>query len=184
MFRNALDIAKVQSDFGHDYVRRFQNIQKWMQKTYQDSYDRYMFRWIAFNIFYNLNYQKRFPNKSLFKTSEGNRIKGVLKKLPDRGVSLIKKIIQENPDYLDFLIRIFNLDNLHQEVKSLVCQNEYKKAILKFLELLYKIRCDLMHGDKDPTDEDVSKLLEDSSKILETVMAVLLEPYFPANITP
>ncbi len=191
LFRNSIDRDKIISDFGDEKIIQFRYIKNWMEKPTNGSYpgyEKYIYYWIAFNVFYNLNYFNKNPYKTIWNSKEIDRVLDSIKKLKeDKKNDLVSKIFSICPDYLDFL-KNFTLEGYDKEtkqkydlVKSLLeayTSKNVEVTLKELLNCLYVIRCNVFHGIKEPNNDKQNKLLEQSADILNQILISLLEPYF------
>lgn len=181
MFRNNLNTNAILRDFPDDF-NKFVYIQRWMQKIADDGYERYTYYWIAFNIYYNLIYFKKFPDKTIYNRNELERILNISKILESpKKVEIVEEFLSPNRQYRDtianFSIEGKNKEQLPETIKSLVENRAYDPAFKKLLNALYVIRCNLFHGIKAPDDYSQNRLLTESSDVLKKILSLLLEPY-------
>jgi hypothetical protein len=72
---------------------------------------------------------------------------------------------------------------LSETLKKVLKENDADMAIETLLKWLYKVRCNLVHGEKSYRDMHQRKLLEKSSFLLDKVLESLLDRYLRAYKT-
>jgi len=150
----------------------------WIKKARNehDYFDRYFALWVAFNIFYN-------NNSSSKNGGEQERVKDMVNLL-DKTSKLT--IVSKNKENIKYLIelnpKLYKNPNhdkqLKEKVSKLVELIDSKEINDKDFECLlitlYKIRCNLFHGDKDRTSERQKEIVKYAYNILEYVVSYLL----------
>lgn len=74
---------------------------------------------------------------------------------------------------------------ISKALKDAVESNDSKIAIEMLLKWLYKVRCNLVHGEKSFTDSQQKQLLAESNSIMEIILRYLIRCYQEKyNLTP
>lgn len=161
-----------------------------------DPFDKYVSMFIAYNIFYNL-YEKK-KNDSLdkdFTSGDSRRATGVIEL--SEAAQLFDAVNADLAKYLE-IIPVFSEEYWPAErlrdgsrgmpiAKTLktAFENEDKKKTVELLaKLLYKVRCNLVHGAKSYKDTNQRELLQMSAGLLDKVLGHLLMRYnekYPLN---
>lgn len=167
-------------------------------RTENDPFNKYVSLFIAFNIFYNLYEKKRMGvvNRYVdYLSGDNQRAMRVV------GLSNIDQLFDtlsaDLTNYLD-IIPVFReeywpsmrLGNGSHGVPiaeslKLAFRNRNKKDTIDLLvKWLYKVRCNLVHGDKSYTDTHQRELLQSSATLLDKVLTHVLDQYlqnYPLN---
>lgn len=149
-----------------------------------DPFNKYVSLFIAYNIFYAL-YEKT-ENSNDFKDSEGAI--STLDLIPDR-----TELFQEmEPDLREYaqMIPVYefreeywpsnkarNRVAISQSLKQALNEKNANQAIEMLIKWLYKVRCNLVHGEKDYNDASQRKLLSKSSSLLDRYLLHVLKCY-------
>src|SRR5438094_3036666 len=153
----------------------------WVAKsrTDTDPYDKYVSIFIAFNIFYNLVAKTRNPRTNL-RFGDGKRAIGVRKLLDSSAVishlgefldAYLPMIPVSSEEYLDNGIPI--ADTLRKAYAA----GDAEQALEFLLRWLYRVRCNLFHGNKDFNVQTQREMLRRSSMILDIVLGELVSGY-------
>jgi hypothetical protein len=146
-------------------------------------YELYTYYWIAFNVFYNLNYFFQNPDQTIWTSKEYKRILNVFTRLDaEKCKIIVERSLAESPDYLTLLSHytVFGKNNvdLVTSLKDACSRDDYKKTLENLIMCLYAIRSNLFHGIKEPDDTRQNKRLLESASVLKMILTILLEPYF------
>ena len=141
-------------------IDRSKNWWKYAQKG-NDDFDKFMFGWISFNILYNF-ISKKFYRKD--KLTEVNRVKKSIEHFFD-GENLWSEDLKNSiNDLIDIDANIFYRISPHDEkwittsdiideIKYDIKRNNNIDALANTYEIIYRVRCNLFHGDKSNDDE-------------------------------
>jgi hypothetical protein len=153
----------------------------WVAKSRNDTdpYDKYVSIFIAFNIFYNLNAKTRKPLINLrFGDSERalkvRRLLDATTVLMHLGHSLdsyVDFVPVSSEEYVDGRIPI--TDTLRQAYR----RGDAEQAMEFLFRWLYRVRCNLFHGNKDFNVERQREMLRRSSVILDIILDELVSKY-------
>lgn len=127
-----------------------------------DSFDKYIYSWIAFNILHNLH--------SPVERSEFKRVR-CMKNLIQYPKMFIKGIEKEHKfteNFSDYTLRNSKDEDIKQKLFDNYKNCHYLKATEDLLECLYIIRCSLFHGEKD-IEQRQKSLVELSFGILSGI---------------
>jgi hypothetical protein len=156
-------------------------IQEWRVKAGEetDPFDRYLSLFIAYNIFYNLFKKTKDPNANLAHGDSARAVETQSLAHPDA----LFKILEPE------LRRYVNLIPIYREefwdggvpIRGTLIEALNEKNSVKTLDLLlkwlYKVRCNIVHGEKNYDDLMQKKVLEQSDSLLDKILAHLLESY-------
>lgn len=136
---------------------------------------------IAYNIFYNLYKKTEYPSADL---TYGDSIRAIEpQSLIDSG-KLLELLRSELKEYLEF-IPIYREEFWNKQKRvpifktldSAFKAGDAKKIIEMLLKWLYKVRCNLIHGEKNYDDTEQKKLLAQSSSLLEKILSHAVNSY-------
>jgi hypothetical protein len=156
-------------------------IQEWRIKAGKevDPFDRYLSLFIAYNIFYNLYKKTQDPGANLFHGDSTRAVEA--RSLADRAI-LFKTLEPELKGYVRF-IPIYGEEfwdggvPIRKTLAEALNDENSDKTVEMLLKWLYKVRCNIVHGEKNYDDFQQRKLLEQSSSLLEKVLAHLMDSY-------
>lgn len=164
--------------------RMLAKVQDWISKGKKeaDVFDRYVSYFIAFNIMYNL-YAKELRHSVDFTTGDKQRALEVSNLIsnPSPVIAKLKKSLEA---YLP-LIPMFR-EEFWDKKETIPIAKNLKEAyeagndhdILRFLLMwLYKVRCNLVHGEKEYNQADQVKILRGGNKLLAEILASLVTEY-------
>ncbi|MFW9879735.1 MAG: hypothetical protein ACFFG0_42210 [Candidatus Thorarchaeota archaeon] len=159
-------------------------IGNWMKKANltKDSFDKYIANFIAFNMLYNLWHKMKNPKAKEKQSRDCAKLMATLELIDLNCPLKIKDDVDKLRDILikyGLVVEIYEWKNkkyefvgLAQDVLEEYC-DENEESIKYLLKTLYKIRCNLVHGEKD-YEERQNKLLNQSSFILEKILFYLI----------
>lgn len=170
-----------------------EKIKEWQEKSRRESdpFNKYISIFIAYNIFYNLYGKIKNPSAD-FTTNDKRRAISTLSLLtrPLRK-KLFLSIKSDLEDYA-MLIPIFreeywphvrspNRVAISETLKRALKEDDANIAIDMVVKWLYKVRCNLVHGEKSYKDTNQKKLLEKSSLLLSKILGILVDRYIRAR---
>ena len=158
-------------------------IGEWQEKAQSenDPFNRYVSIFTAYNIFYNLYEKTRNPSADLTYRDKRRAIK-ILALLNEN--QLFQSLKDDLSNYIAF-IPIYRDEYWNKRdaipINSALEQSfergDKKRTIEMLLKWLYKVRCNLVHGEKNYNDQQQRRLLEMSSSLLEKVLQHAVEQY-------
>lgn len=162
-------------------------IEEWQTKARYESdpFNKYVSIFIAYNIFYNLYEKTKHPSADLT-YGDNKRAIATLFLLTDAD-PLVHSIQSDLKDYTA-IIPAFREEYwpsrrarkkvaISKTLKEAIKEGDAKKVVEMLLKWLYKVRCNLVHGEKSYNDEIQKRLLAKSSSLLDKVLQHLLESY-------
>lgn len=168
-------------------------IEEWQAKARLESgpFNKYVSIFIAYNIFYNLYEKTRHPSADLT-YGDNKRAIATLSLLRD-----VDKLLDSvQPDLKEYIqiIPVFREEYwptkrardkvaISKTLKEALKEGNAEKAVEMLLKWLYKVRCNLVHGEKGYNDETQKRLLAKSSLLLDKVLQHLLESYRQLYVT-
>lgn len=177
--------SKIDRDKREYLVSPFlRRINGWMEKanSTRDAFDKYVATFIAFNMFYNLWHKIKNPTAKEKQPQEGIKLMGVLELVnfedPPNLTHLVDdliKILEED----QLFVEIYEWKNKKLEFTGLAQdvltkhRGQNDKLMKYILKTLYKIRCNLVHGEKGYEDRQI-RLLNKSSEILKVKLLYLI----------
>jgi hypothetical protein len=161
-----------------------ERIRQWISKsdTTTDAFDKYISLFIAFNMFYNLWNRVKNPEKKEIRENDGVKVMNVIELIEPSRFPISKEDIIKLTDILiedRLVVEIYSWNNkklvLEGFAQDLLCNNMQNndKLIHYLIKTLYKIRCNLVHGEKGYEERQL-RLLNQSSKILRDLLEQLL----------
>jgi len=161
-------------------------IDEWRRKAIleEDSFNKYISIFIAYNIFYNL-YEKT-QNPSVDLTNGDSRRAIATLDLVDT-TRLFQGLRSHIEDYVA-IIPVFREEfwpkkgsrervAISMALKSALKEENAEMTIEMLLKWLYKVRCNLIHGEKNYDDKIQEKLLAKSSLLLDVILEHMMEAY-------
>jgi len=161
-------------------------IDEWRRKAIleEDSFNKYISIFIAYNIFYNLYEKTRNPSVDL--TNGDSRRAIATLDLVDT-TRLFQGLRTDIEDYAA-IIPAFREEfwpkkgsreriAISMALKSALKEENAEMAIEMLLKWLYKVRCNLIHGEKNYDDKIQEKLLAKSSLLLDAILEHMTEAY-------
>jgi len=150
-----------------------------------DPFNKYVSMFIAYNIFYNLYAWKRSNGSYEDYSGKDSRNATATISLV-KADKLLKSIAPELPEYL-LIIPVFREEYwprkkpsgvpIAQTLKASFKDGDAMNAIDLLIKWLYKVRCNLVHGEKSYKDEKQRKLLEISTGLLDKILQHLVSRY-------
>lgn len=140
----------------------------WWKSARQRKYifDKFISGWVSFNIIYNFINRKYGRNINLNDRdimSEVKRVKSTVKYLFNNNIwsydlrNSIEALIELNaPIYYrqyPYENNWISTENIVHEIHEDIRQNKNVEALVKTYELLYRVRCNLFHGDKSDDNQ-------------------------------
>lgn len=172
-----------------------EKIKEWQKKARRESdpFNKYISMFIAYNIFYNLYAKTRNPSAD-FASGDRKRAIATLSLLPSPERNQLFYFIKSHLEDYGSMIPIFREEYwpssrspqrvaLSETLKRALKENDADMAIEMLLKWLYKVRCNLVHGEKSYKDTPQRKLLEKSSFLLDKVLESLIDRYLRAYKT-
>lgn len=164
-----------------------EKIEEWQEKSHQetDPFNKYLSIFIAYNIFYNLYWKTMHPRDDL---SRGDSQRAIatyeLVNNPNQLIQSLKPLLK---DYLKAIPRFReeywpsnyarNKEQISDLLKKAVKENDSRTAVQMILKWLYKVRCNLVHGEKNYNDQDQRELLDGSSSIMQIIVQHMMERF-------
>jgi len=163
-----------------------EKVEEWQNKARceTDPFNKYISMFIAYNIFYNLYAKRKNPDAD-FTRGDRTRATATINLIEaDQLYCLIKSDLKE---YL-LIIPVFREEYwltrnpptkvpISKTLKESFYAKDTKKTIDMLIKWLYKVRCNLVHGEKSYRDEQQRKLLEMSSNLLDSILTHLVRRY-------
>ena len=158
-------------------------IVEWQEKAQHetDPFNKYVSIFIAFNIFYNLYKKTKNPSADLTYRDKSRAIETT--SLLDE-TQLFESLKHDLSEYIAFIPAYRDeYWNKKDQVPINVAleeafEKEDKKRIVEvLLKWLYKVRCNLVHGEKNYDDQRQRRLLEMSGSLLERVLQNAVKSY-------
>lgn len=165
-----------------------EKIEEWQSKARSeiDPFNKYVSMFIAYNIFYNLYAKKKSRNFNVDYT-QGDSIRATDTIALVEADRLFESLKTEVKGYL-LVIPVFGEEywpkpNAPNRIpisealrKNFEARNKFETIDL-LIKWLYKVRCNLVHGEKSYRDEGQRNLLEMSTKLLEKILRHLVSCY-------
>jgi hypothetical protein len=165
-----------------------EKVREWQTKAgYEtDPFNKYVSIFIAFNIFYNL-YAKKLDGNLQTDFSQGDSHRAITAIRLAKPDELLKSIEPDLREYVS-IIPVFreeywpqqNSKNnvpIAQALKASFRDGEARMTIEMLTKWLYKVRCNLVHGEKSYNDASQKRLLEISSVLLDGILRHLVSQY-------
>lgn len=162
-------------------------IEEWQTKARceSDPFNKYVSIFIAYNIFYNLYEKTKHPSADLT-YGDNKRAIATLSLLRD-----VDKLLDSvQPDLKEYIqiIPVFREEYwpsrharkkvaISRTLKEAIEKGQAQRAVEMLLKWLYKVRCNLVHGEKGYNNEAQKRLLAKSSLLLDKVLQHLIESY-------
>lgn len=160
-----------------------EKIEEWRNKARRerDSFNQYLSIFIAYNIFYNLFKKTRDPSADL---TYGDKFRAIeIVPLMDEN-RVFQSLKNDLSAYIDFIPIYrdeywFKRDEvpINKQLEEAFERKDKRRTIEMLLKWLYKVRCNVVHGEKNYNDKQQRRLLQESSLLLEKVMQHALESY-------
>lgn len=165
-----------------------EKVEEWQDKANReaDPFNKYVSIFIAYNIFYNLYAKRRTRNfQADFTRGDSERAIATLSLI--NADQLFRLIESDFREYIS-IIPVFREEYwptrnssrrvpISEALKDSFYTRNTKKAIDMLIKWLYKVRCNLVHGEKSYHDDDQRKLLEMSSLLLDKILQHLKSRY-------
>lgn len=161
-----------------------EKIEEWQKKarSEEDPFNRYVSIFTAYNIFYNLYAKTKNPNLKDLTYNNTKRAIGTLDLI--RCKDMVQFLKNDIEDYLT-IIPIFREEYwgrkhkvaISKTLKEVYKEGDKEKTIEMLLKWLYKVRCNLVHGEKSYNEGSQKNLLQKSSSLLDKVLEHLMENY-------
>ena len=149
----------------------------------EDPFNRYASIFIAYNTLYSLYGEMLFPEADLsrkdFELAVG------ASELVSAPRTLIEHLQPELGLYLE-LIPVFREEYYSESrtripisvaLKDAVARGEDFRAVQMLLRWLYKVRCNLFHGEKDYSDSQQRRMLDLSATLLQRIVDTMIGEY-------
>lgn len=165
-----------------------EKIEEWRAKanSESDSFNKYISVFIAYNIFYNLYAKSKSANPQAdFTQGDSKRAEATIS-LIEAG-ELFPLIESDLREYVT-IIPIFRNEHwstrnspkrvaIAETLKESLHAKNAKRTIDMLIKWLYKVRCNLVHGEKSYRDDNQRKLLEMSTRLLDMILVHLVSRY-------
>jgi len=165
-----------------------EKVEEWQVKARceTDPFNKYVSIFIAYNIFYNLYAKKRSGDfRADFTQGDSNRSSAVISLIETD--QLFKSIELDLRSYTS-IIPVFNEEYwprqnssrsvpIAQTLKTGFQAGDARKTIDMLIKWLYKVRCNLVHGEKSYHDSNQRLLLEISATLLDKTLTHLVSRY-------
>lgn len=165
-----------------------EKVDEWQAKATceTDPFNKYVSVFIAYNIFYNLYAKKKSGNSSVDFTQGDSKRATTTISLVEVD-PLFKSVESDLKEYLS-LIPVFRDEYwpkassrkrvpISKTLKENFSAGNKKETIDLLIKWLYKVRCNLVHGEKSYRDTNQRKLLEISTKLLDKILRHLVSCY-------
>lgn len=160
-----------------------EKVEEWRNKAQSetDSFNKYLSIFIAYNIFYNLYKKTKEPSADL---TYGDRSRAIeILPLLDEN-QLVHSLKNDLLEYIAF-IPIYrdekwdkgDVVSINKALKESFEKEDKKRTMEMLLKWLYKVRCNLVHGEKNYNDQRQKRLLAMSSSLLERVLQNAVKHY-------
>ena len=164
-----------------------QRIEEWRRKSHQEEnpFDSYMSIFIAYNIFYSLYWNTRYSSRA---QNRGDQRKALATTaLLNGSDQLFQRIQPALENYLRIIpiyrreywphSRALNRVSISEELELAIQAGDAKRTVEMLLKWLYKVRCNLVHGEKDYDDLGQERLLDASAHLLDRILEHFLVAY-------
>lgn len=168
-----------------------ERVKQWQIKASQEnnSFNRFISLWIAYNMIYGIYSKKEYPLESFDKNNDGEKAVRI-KNLLINSEPLKQYLIQNTSELADSLApfreeywkkdQISLIKHLHNASRK----RSYEHLIDTILKILYKIRCNLFHGEKEFLNGSQNELLRICSNILEEILNASIIEFTEYSLTP
>jgi hypothetical protein len=163
-----------------------EKVEEWQNKANRetDPFDKYVSMFIAYNIFYNLYAKRRNPEADLMYNDSKNAIATISLIEVDHlyqsiesdlrlYVTIIPVFREEYWPKLDSPRRIAIAETLKTSMNA----KDTRNTIDMLVKWLYKVRCNLVHGEKSYKDDQQRILLEASTRLLDRILRHMISRY-------
>jgi hypothetical protein len=165
-----------------------EKVLEWQAKAkYEtDAFNKYVSIFIAFNIFYNLYVKKQSENSQAdFSQGDSHRATATISLIDTD--QLFNSIEPDLRAYVS-IIPVFREEYwpwqdsprsvpIAQTLKAGFHAGDSRKTIDMLIKWLYKVRCNLVHGEKSYKDNHQKRLLEKSSVLLDEMLKHMISRY-------
>lgn len=161
-------------------------VMAWFYKSEPDYFTSFTTLWISFNAYYKAYYQENraslnefIDRKGIEKIKESNEHYNLLKELARKEPSL-RKLLKSLADELKNspLQNMHNGKRLNLPGESLIDANISRDYYKKLIEILYTIRNNMFHGDKEIISHRDKKLVTLAYKLLHEFMKAIIDRDF------
>ena len=163
-------------------------IEEWQRKASDeaDPFNKYTSVFIAYNTFYNLYAKKKSGNLYAdYTQGDSKRAKDTIALV--EADKLFESLKTDVGEYLS-IIPVFREEYWPKQNSpnripiSKTLRKNFKdgnklETIDLLIKWLYKVRCNLVHGEKSYSDPDQRKLLEMSTKLLDNILGHMVSRY-------
>jgi len=144
-------------------------------KLEPDHFNRFMSFWVAYNMIYGIYSKRVKPRESItrFDSKKAIRTKILLKDsrlLKSDLVHLASELCDRTSVFREEYWEENDTTSLRQRLISSLSNDNFEYTLETILKLLYKIRCNLFHGEKSYYDNSQHQLLEVCSMILDIIL--------------
>lgn len=160
-----------------------EKIEEWQKKAQceEDPFNRYVSTFIAYNIFYNLYKKTKDPKADLTFRDSSRAIETQFLIKEDQLFRTLKPDLKEYIKYIPIYREEYWNRQRKVAIRAALAkayhENNAKKVIEMLLKWLYKVRCNLVHGEKNYDDRRQQILLARSSSLLERILQHVMESY-------
>lgn len=160
-----------------------ERIEGWKEKAQSDDdqFNRFMSLWIAYNMIYCLYSKHVKPRESKIKNDSKKAIR--MKNLISGSDELRQYLISVAPNLIDILNHFrdekWGNDNITLKIhlENFYRNSNYENLLDIYLKILYKIRCNLFHGEKSYYSQRQHQLLELCSNILVRILSISINNF-------
>lgn len=158
-------------------------IEEWKLKAQSepDPFNKYISIFISFNILYNL-YKKTENPRADLTVDDRKRATEILFLLDTEILyqvirPCLKEYLNLIPIYKDEYWNRKDSTPINRVLGEAFARRDTKKTMEMLLKWLYKVRCNLVHGEKDYNDQRQKQMLAMSSTLMEKILDHALESY-------
>jgi len=151
---------------------------EWIRKGDHENYpfNGFFSYFVAYNILYNLYARIKNPSVDLT-TNDKNRSVKVHELIRDPGLFIHSNDV--NIRSFIYLLRKFrkekwtrkSKESINDSLERSYINRNYKLVTRDVLRMLYKLRCNMFHGEKNMNAPNQHELIEVSNKILKTILS-------------
>ena len=150
---------------------------QWILKAKQepDQFNRFMSFWVAYNMIYGIYTKRVKPKESItwFDREKAIRTTILLKDschLKSDLVHLASELYDRTSVFREEYWKRNDTTSLRQHLISSLRNDNFEYTLETILKILYKIRCNLFHGEKSYYDYNQRQLLEVCNVILDKIL--------------
>ena len=162
-----------------------ENIREWYTQSLHEQFNPFIKLWISFNGWYKVKFPSANTDKKAIEACkhDAELFTYYQRSFSDRqfcdylnrlGIELEEKPLENRTRPRDKKLTLSKLEDENGEVSFLDNSSE---AFMNYMDLIYRVRCNLFHCEKSPTSERDKLIVECAYKTLGIIMKQIIDNF-------